>query len=92
MAVGVGDIRLAREALAARGPHVFDMDCLSRVGHEAEFETYWDFQARGVSAIDGLSEWLQEHCGERGEGWDLHVTLIGIRDPDAAFWFRVTWV
>lgn len=42
-------------------------------------------------ALDGLEEWLLAECGERGIDWDERGGFIGIKDPDAAFWFRVRW-
>jgi len=43
------------------------------------------------AALPELGEWLDEHVG--GDGYAMNgFSAIGIRDPDAAFWFKCRWM
>jgi hypothetical protein len=78
------------EEFSAVWPHAFVM---------MESGVYWeqrnadDPQDTGTfGALDGLEDWLRAECGERGTDWDEAGGFVGIKDPDAAFWFRVRWL
>ena len=86
----VRKIRRAQEAFQARWPYVFELD--HSAIHEADFEVYWAYYADGVVVLDGLEDWLLENCGAPDHDWEQHRALIGIRDPDAAFWFKMRWM
>lgn len=36
---------------------------------------------------DQVIAWAREHL----ECYEIHEKFIGMNDPDAAFWFKVTW-